>query len=296
MIYRDWMKYIKDETPLTSLIIPSAHNAGTYGMAKIACCQDHDVYTQFCYGIRHFCVRLDTKKNEIVLCHGPFTGNTFIHALEGFKKIIDETETEFIIIDLKEYYPQKLGPFTFRYKADPKEVSRLVKEYLHPEKYAFCEFDDIRKVTMGDVRRSGKKFLLVNWDKEYDYSADCPTALPWDKKIFGMKAADFAEHCLKFMDAETDGFLWFQTQQTPNLGTDEGMRYPKTMDTELRGCFERIIQGIAENERYLEKANIISGDFMTEDYMKSRSILALNILKNNVIPELEGEYARGLWR
>lgn len=297
MIYREWMKYIKDDVPLTSLIIPSAHNAGSYGMAKIACCQDGDIYTQFRYGIRHFCVRLDTKKGKIVLCHGLKTGAPFVDALKDFQRIVQETESEFLIIDLREYYPQKIGPFTVRYKADPKVVNDLLKEYIDPEKNAFTDFTDITKVTMGDIRKSGKKFLLINYNKDYDHSVDCPTLLPWDKMVNGMHATDFVRETLKFFDEyNVDGLYWFQTQQTPNFGTDVGFVYPRTLDKKLRGVYEKLIEGIANNPDYLEKANIISGDFMTEDFMKSRSILILNLLKNNVVQELEGKYLRGLWR
>ena len=35
---------------------------------------------------------------------------------------------------------------------------------------------------------------------------------------------------------------------------------------------------------------------MTEDYMKVRSILMLNILKNNIKEGKEVEYLKGLWK
>lgn len=299
MIYREWMKYIRDEVPLTKVIIPSAHNAGSYGMAKIACCQDGDIYTQFRYGIRHFCMRLDTVKGKIVLCHGIKKGHPFIEALADFKKIIEETDSEFMIIDLREYQPQKvIGNWVLHYHADPKEVDALLKEYIEPEKYAFTDFDDIDKVTMGDIRKSGKKYLLINHNADYAYSVNCAMLCPWNKIVHGRQANDFVRETMNAFEEVKgiDGLYWFQTQQTPNAGTDIGMRYPRTLDRQLRGVYDKIIESIANNPSYLERANIISGDFMTEDYMKCRSILMLNILKNNVIPELEGKYLRGLWR
>lgn len=298
MIYREWQKYIRDEIPITSVIIPSAHNAGSYGMSKIACCQDGDIYTQFRYGIRHFCMRIDTVKGKLVLAHGLTKGHPFTEALEDFKKIIEETESEFLIIDLREYQPQRIiGNWELRYHADPKQVDALLKEYIDPEKYAFTDFTDITKVTMGDIRRSGKKYILINYNADYVCSVKCPTLLPWDKMINGLKANDFVRETLKFFDeVKADGLYWFQTQQTPNIGTPIGMTYPRTLDRKLRGVYDKLIEGIANNPSYLERANIISGDFMTEDYMKVRSILMLNILKNNIKPELEGKYLRGLWR
>lgn len=297
MIYKEWMKYIRDDVKLTNVVIPGAHNAGSYGMAKIACCQGDDVYTQFRYGVRHFCVRIDTKGGELVMCHGPKTGKPFREVLDSFRRIIEETPSEFIIIDLREYQPQKIGPFKLNYRADARRVDELIEQYLSPEKYAFYGFDDVTGITMETLRKSGKKFLLVNYAGAYRYSMSCPTLAPWDKLVHGLKETDFVRETMKFFNEErVDGLYWFQTQQTPNFGTDIGVTTPRKLDKKLRGVYERLIESIAENPTYLQRANIISGDFMTEDFMKCRSILMLNILKNNVISGLEGKYFRGLWR
>jgi hypothetical protein len=296
MIYNRWMSFIKDDVRLKSLVIPGSHNACTRNFPKISCCQNDDVYTQIQYGIRHFCIRLDTvKRGEIVTCHGLSKGEPFRNVLECFKKALEENETEFFILDIREYYPQKFGPFTFRYKAEPAKVNLLLKEYIEPEKYAFTEFDDISKVTMGDIRKSGKRYLLLNYRQAYDYSLDCPYIFPWEKKVNGSHAEDFVNETLRFFDDyRTDGLYWFQTQQTPNFGVPVGLTTPVRLDEELRPYFRKLIDGIASNPFYLESANIIAGDFMTRDYMKVREILRLNILKGNCIQGMEDEYHRGL--
>ena len=70
MIYKNWMSYIKDDVKLCDVVMPGSHNTGSYGMAWTGCCQDGDIYDQFCYGVRHYCMRLDTKNGVIVQCHG----------------------------------------------------------------------------------------------------------------------------------------------------------------------------------------------------------------------------------
>ena len=292
MIYDKWMSYIKDEVKLTSLVIPGAHNAGSYGMNKMAECQKDNLYTQFKYGMRQYCLRLNTnRKGEIVLAHGISKGDLFENALKDIKKILDENESEILLLDIREYYPQKFGFITLKYKADKNKVNALLKKYIDPEKYAYTDFENIKDVTLGDIRKSGKRYILINDNEDYLYSKNCSVLLPWEKDVNGAKAERFAAETLRFFDDyKTDGLYWFQTQQTPNPGTEIGMTTPKKLDEDLRRHFMTIINGIEENPFYLESANIIAGDFMTEDYMKSAAILRLNLLKDNVKDELKEEY------
>lgn len=296
MIYTNWMSYIKDDVKLTSLVIPGAHNAGSYGMSKMAECQKDNLFVQFEHGIRQFCLRLNTdRKGNIVLAHGITKGDLFENALKDIKKALEMYPDEFILFDVREYYPQKFGPITLTYKADKDKVDSLLKKYLDPENNAFYDFEHISDVTVGDIRKSGKRFILINENEDYKFSKSCEQILPWEKDVNGAKAERFANETLRFFDDyKTDGLYWFQTQQTPNLGTEIGVTNPKRLDDDLVKYFHIMIDGIASTPRYLERANIIAGDFMTRDYSKCRQILKLNLLKGNVKPELEKEYEKGL--
>lgn len=296
MIYTNWMSYIKDDVKLTRLVIPGAHNAGSYGMSAMAECQRDNLFVQFEHGIRQYCLRLNTnRKGEIVLAHGITKGDLFENALGDIKKALDMYPDEFILLDIREYYPQKFGPITLTYKADKNKVDALLEKYIQPEKYAFCDFEHISEVTVGDIRKSGKRYILINENEYYKFSKNCEQILPWEKDVNGAKAEQFANETLRFFDDyKTDGLYWFQTQQTPNLGTQIGVTTPAKLDDDLVNHFDTIINGIANTPRYLERSNIIAGDFMTRDYSKSRSILKLNLLKGNVKPELEKEYEKGL--
>ncbi len=295
------MEYIKDEIPLTDVVIPSAHNAGSYGMGKPACCQDGDFYKQFCYGVRHYCIRLDTDRRGVIRqAHGMFKGARFEDSLCDLQKALAENESEFFIFDIREYYPQPLiGNLSLYFRADADEVNRLLEKYIEPSRYAFTDFTDITKVTMGDLRKSGKRYILINNTARYDNSVECPLFFPWDKDIYGMHAEKFVKNIPQYFEKSKTykkGLFWFQTQQTPNIGTEIGMKRPRKLDRDVRKYFYRIIDSIVENEEYLKNANIISGDFMTEDYMKVRSILLLNVLKGTVKEERASEYLQGLWK
>ncbi len=290
------MSYIKDEVKLTSLVIPGAHNAGSYGMKVMAECQKDNLFTQFEYGMRQYCLRLNTnRKGEIVLAHGISKGDLFENALKDIKRMLESNDSEILLLDIREYYDQKFGPITLKYKADKDKVDALLEKYIEPEKYAYYDFGDISEVTVGDIRKAGKRYILINDNEDYKFSRDCKVLLPWEKDVNGAKAERFAGETLRFFDDyKTDGLYWFQTQQTPNLGTEIGITPPVKLDKDLRQYFPDIIKGIEENPFYLESANIIAGDFMTYDYMKSRLILKLNLLKDNVKPELREEYENGL--
>lgn len=296
MIYENWMSFIKDEVKITEVVIPGAHNAGSYGMKKMAECQKDGVLTQFKYGMRQFCLRLSENKNgEILLAHGITKGDLFENALKDIKEILENYPTEILLLDIREYQPQKFGPITLKYKADPGKVDALLRKYINPEKYAYYDFDKIENVTLGDIRNSGKRFILINEAQSYRFSKPCEQITPWDSKINGMKAENFRIHATDFFDTcHTKGLYWFQTQQTPNPFTEIGISPPIKLDESMRPYFPEIIEKIANNKNYLSQANIIAGDFMTRDYMKSELILRLNLLKNNVKEDLREMYAEGL--
>ena len=298
MIYADWMSYIKDDAKINKIAIPGSHNAGSYGMGRQACCQDDNLYTQFLYGIRQFCIRLNTRRDgTIVLAHGLLSGVPFEELLADLKRALDYNDTEFFILDICPYYDQEIGPLTLRYRADPAKVDALMEKYLDPAKNALCDFDDIGSVTMGDIRKAGKRFVLINETNEYKYRADCECIRPWDPLVFGLKAPKFAKATVKYFDKfSTDGFYWFQTQMTPNFGTEVGIRTPRALDEQLRPFYGEIIRDFEDDPRRLANVNIVAGDFMSKDYLKVRKILGLNLAKGIVKEDKADEYREGLYR
>lgn len=294
MFYKNWMSYIKDDAKITKIAMPGSHNSATMGMNKLARCQADSLYEQYKYGVRFFDIRLKAdKKGRLFVAHGIMKGMPAQQAFESLKKIIDESD-EFFVIGIRTYMNQKIGPVKLSYDGNTAETNRLIKEYLSPEKYALTDAENIGELTIGDIRKSGKKYIIINANKEYDYSCDCPLADPWDSVVYGYKPEKFAKEILKYLrEIDTDGFFWFQTQQTPNLGTENGWsKWPDDLDKLSRSLFPQIISDIAADPKMLEKVNIVAGDFMTQDYMKTNEILRLNLLKNIVKDELKEEYVK----
>lgn len=294
MFYRKWMSYLSDDVPLVQVVMPGAHNAGSYGMAATACCQDGTLYDEIVSGVRHFCIRLDTTRKGVVFSHGISKGDLFEHALAHLRRAMDECPTEFFILDVREYYPQQIGPFTLRYKAAARDVDPLLDKYISPKDYALTDFDRIGDVTLGDLRRSGKRYLLLNDERDYAYSVACPNILPWEKKLYGSRPEQFVHEIPQIFDREhTDGVYWFQTQQTPNLGTYIGMRTPRRLNEYVTAHYAELMRAIAANPDYLRQANVIGGDFMT-DGVKCREIIRLNLDKGLVRDEYRTEFETGL--
>ena len=77
-ILNNWQKYLSNNTPVSMLSIPGAHDAGTYSCGKVSCCQCcfssqcqiWSVYDQLQLGIRFLDLRIMMKDDVPFLKHG----------------------------------------------------------------------------------------------------------------------------------------------------------------------------------------------------------------------------------
>lgn len=292
MFYANWMSYIKDEAKITKVVMPGSHNSATMGMIKLAKCQNGSLYDQAMHGVRMFDIRLKAnKKGQLFIAHGIMTGMPAERAFENLQRLLDTTN-EFFVISMQTYMNQAIGPIKLSYDGNTAETNRLIRTYLNPEKYALTDFDDINDVTMGDIRNRGKKYIILNEKKEYDFSTDAPMHGPWNPVVYGYKPEKFIKEIQKYLvECTVDGFNWFQTQQTPNPGTENGWsKWPDDLDEPVRALFPQLIEDIAADPVKLDRVNIIAGDFMSRDYLKANLILRLNLLKGLVKDELIKEF------
>ncbi len=290
MFYENWMSYIKDDARITKIAMPGTHNSGTMGMHRFARCQNGSLFEQYQHGVRMFDIRLRADKKGVRIAHGILKGIPAEEAFASLAKAI-EASNEFFVISIQTYMNQSIGPIKLSYKGDTEQTDMLIEKYLSPEKYALTDCENIKNLTLGDIRKSGKRYIIINEKKEYKYSCNCPLLGPWNPKIFGLKPGKFFDENLKYLEKlETDGFFWFQAQQTPNPGTEVGFTCPDELDRMDRPLFPLVIQRIADDPVKLKKVNIIAADFMTADFMKSNEILSLNLAKGIVKDELIAEY------
>ena len=286
MNFSNWMSCIKDDVKLVDVVMPGSHNSGSRRMIPAACCQDSTLADQFRHGVRQFCLRLTTNKltNKIVFCHSVIKGVSLESELVELQKVMDENPSEFVILDVCEYCDEKFGPITFKFRADPKEVDRLFEKYLKASKYALTDFEKISDVTMGDIRKSDKRFLIINEKAEYEYSVNCDYSNPWSPERHGRLAPTFVERATEVFDKEEKkGIFVLQTQQTAGFDAEVRLGSPRKLDKIIKPYYPRIFEIIKSNPEYLSLVNVVSSDFMAENDYKIKLILELNLYKNNVI-------------
>lgn len=292
MFFANWMSYIKDEAKIIKVVMPGSHNSATMGMNKLAKCQNGSLYAQAMHGVRMFDLRFKaTKKGELIVAHGLMNGMPAEQIFENLQRLLDSTN-EFFVIGIRTYMNQGFGPIKLHYNSNNEETSRLIRKYLNPEKYALTDVENIGELTMGDIRKSGKKYILINKEKEYDFTTDVPLHDPWSAEVYGYKPEKFIKEIQNYLlEPYADGFHWLQTQQTPNIGTANGWsKWPDDLDEDVISLIPRLIEDIAADPAKLDRVNIIAGDFMARDYFKAKQILRLNLLKGNVKDELVEEF------
>ena len=291
MNYSNWMSSLKDEVRIRDVIVPGSHNSGCRKIAEIANCQDSDLCRQFEMGLRYFDIRLDTKKKtgNIVFSHNIILGQPIEEDLRRLAEVMAENPSEFCVIVIRRYGEATYGPHVHNCIVDPQKVDDILARTLNPAEYALTDYDS--SVTMGDIRKSGKRFILFNETCEYSYTVgDCLDS-SWSSKLHGKSAEDFTNEFTQVFDKYTaDKFFVFETQLTGGPGTATWFRSPRKNDIATRKNYDRILGKIRENPLYLSKANIIAGDYMAEDDFKPRRILALNIDKGNVKSECMDEF------
>lgn len=294
MDFSSWMSCIKDEVKITDVVMPGSHNSGTRGMIAPACCQHSTLAEQFRHGVRQFSVRITTNKitKKIVFCHSVITGVPLENELTELKKVMDDNPSEFVIFDVCEYPDERIGKFTFKFRAEPTEVDRIFEKSLCASQLALTDFQNISDITMGDIRKSGKRFLIINGEKKYKHSVSGGFKSPWSPERHGRLAPVFVKRAAEVFDKEEkDGIFVLQTQQTAGFGAEVGLSSPKKLDKIIKPYYPQIFEIIKNNPKYLSLVNVVSGDFMAENDYKIKLILSLNLYKNNVIDnEIFGKF------
>lgn len=296
MIYEKWMQYCDDNVRIIDLIIPSAHGCESYSFKESKRCQDGDFYDQFRYGARYFKLMLDTdEKGNIVLCKGLTKGEKLEEVLKDFAKIIMTSE-EFFIIEIGVHPVQKsVGNLGYQFFADRTKVNELIAKYLEPSLYAYDNRKELQRATLGDMKELGKRYILVNRDGEYNYSVDTDIFTPWRNILSEKKGLTVSDPVGFFVEYDLSGKFWITSQHTIKAEFTKPITIPRRADIYYGKRYLALVSALGTHREYLEKANVISADFLTENYTKSRGILILNVLKDNVKSDKISDFIKGLW-
>lgn len=286
--YESWMNSIRDDVRLKDIVMPGSHNAGTYEMIPFAKCQGASLWEQYRFGVRFFDFRFHIGiSGKPVFEHGIMGGSFLSDGLRDIRRMLLNNDSEFFIFDV--HFPSEetlIWKITRRFNRDFSLINSLFEEYIEPSRYAFTDFDNIGSVTMGDLRKSGKRYILNFRGGGIDFSGDASLYSPWRPDYHGMKTHDFFEKTLSYFDsAPENGLFCFFTQRTPGVGTEEGLKNPSALEKDVRNNYHILCEKIENNPRLLSKANILAGDYMTESHFKVNKILHMNLAKNNIKDE-----------
>ena len=151
-----WMKDVADSKLITEMSIPGTHDSGaTHSIFDVSGkCQELSIENQLKIGVRFFDIRLQIVNDKLNVVHSFVDQDlSFIDVLEDFNSYIENNQSEFLIISIKEDYDSKNSNVEFKSK---------VKENL--ENYNNIVFDTSLPKTLGEAR--GKIFILNRYCSE----------------------------------------------------------------------------------------------------------------------------------
>lgn len=292
MEYANWMSAVSDDVKLCNLVLPGTHNSGARKMSAIANCQDATLAEQFLGGVRFFDIRLDTAaiRKKIVFAHAVVMGEELKPGLSELGKLIKESESEFSVISIRLYGDSRFGPYTHKCRVNKEKLIEIINDTLCPEEYALTD-ESAADLTLGEIRKSNKKFIIVGDSNLIPSAVNLKLNCSWSGDRHALDMPSFIDTTGEAFNAfDGKGMFLFETQLTGGPGTAAGFKGPRRVNLDTLDGFNEIIEKIRNNDDYLNKANIISGDYMVDVGDKIKHILALNINKGNVKPEMLNDF------
>lgn len=291
----NWMSYISDDTPVTSLAIPGSHDSGCYAeMGYLGETQNLSIGEQLARGTRYFDIRVNNSKDGMVIFHSIINGMDYSVVLEDIADFVRTHPTEFLILDFQHF------------KNDSEAgVFDMLEEYVGAENFVvndtnMRDVDFIESLTVGDVR--GKCIVYVGVE-ETDYDEDdylfyrgkdieeypeLSLISLYERNKNGKPAETFAKDVLpsyvaEFAEDFGKGFFVLQSQLTDTLG----IFGPSYREGRAIGYINDFVRGLYDSEM-LDDVNIIMRDFVTCE--KSALTVRLNVAKGYVSAEKLAEF------
>ena len=285
--YLNWMKYIKPETKLRDIVFPGSHNAATAGMSIYGHCQNDDLFTQYSAGIRAFDFRFHVKNGKAVVEHGIEGGAPLATRLAEFRRAMECDSDRFLFIDARfSMRADAAGIIKVEFEDNHDHVNSLLSRYLEPDKYALTGAD-VPEMTLGEFRETGKRYIFNISDPRLVGATDARISYSWSERVNGLKPENFIRETLATYAEAGDGMFLHFIQRTPNIGSEVGMTPPEKLERDMLPYYDTMFDLIAADPQLLGRANLMLGDYMTGSQHKIDRILALNVIKGNVLPEYE---------
>ncbi len=297
-----WMAYVDDGVPISELIMPGSHDAGTCTVNWLGRTQGYSVADQLNMGARYFDLRVNKTVDGYFMYHSMFDGERFDDVLSAITSFISEKRTETLILDFQ-HFKGGSKPDVLAMLEDA-----LVERGLAVENGTeMSDLEYISTVSLGDVR--GRCVILFGGGDElaaehgfiFSRNDDGCTRLGqalnscYIGEYNKMGSRDFIETALPFYYRSAEekigsegfkGLFVLQGQLTDGLL----IFGPYSKEKSHGENMSNYISSLAEDAELLSLTNIIMRDFLTEE--KCAEIISLNLAKGNVKNGLEGELGR----
>lgn len=286
-VYADWMSYVRDDVLYRDVSLPITHNSGTINTSFLGMgdtewlnCQQGTIYDHLMYGVRSFDLRMTTDANtgELVCSHGTGYGVPLKEVFSDMARFTEAHEGEFITMWVKLYDSN-----SYSY-AEPEKV-REAFEILEPDKYFMDDSYDLDKMSMGEIRESGKRYAVMCPEEWCDYvNPTCIFPRTYDYN-YNSGEIEKGEACYDHMweclvNADESERIRVSLQRGAggiigNVTPFEFMQYD-------REFFLELMNKIAADEHAMTVFAGACIDFATYDYIQVGRVLEFNALKGLV--------------
>lgn len=296
-----WMDSVADETRIRDIVIPGSHDGASVGMSPLALTQNSSVRTQLAYGVRYFDLRVQKKGDELVIFHGPVSGQPFQKVLASVKAFLDASPSETVILDFQHFKGEAqadtlaaisaiVNPQQYAVKApagsDPVVFTDTLKMKECRGKYILFWG---RQYETGDVKN--KDFVFFRNNDEGTLK-NCAMESYYNGSLHRKSSEKFIAEALpdyySRFEKKNKGLFVLQCQLTGQTL----LTTPLSREEEHDQNITAYIDGIAEDSRRLSLTNIVMRDFLTDDIRKIKSILRLNTIKESVLIEEKADEFR----
>ncbi len=282
----NWMDDIKDDSKLSEIIMPGAHDAATDGMMFLGEAQHKDINNLLKGGTRYLDIRVrKTKKNEYVVYHDIFDGRPFDEVWKEIKDFITANASETLILDFQHF---DNGAEEYVCSILDQDSSFLIKNETGDSDLEFVD-----SITLGQSR--GKMLALFGEGKEtqcqrnYIFGRNNDSCSKLGMALdsyydddYKKSSANLIKNIIpenynriesKIKNEGNKGLFVLQCQLTDGKKIFGPYSREMTHDSNM----SKYIQNIKDDARRLNLTNIIMRDFLTNE--KISEIVKLNQYK-----------------
>ncbi len=289
--FANWMQGLKEDTLLKNVVMPGAHDAATSNTALYeglladsstralterliaqTKCQSSSVYDLMMNGVRYFDLRV--KRNSVdgllYTYHSTVIFDLWIDVVHQIKQYI-ENARDFLVLDFQH----------FENNAHEEALAQFMS-LVDFDKYALTTDTDLDSLTMGDIARSGKRFVVI-WSRststepKYLFRRSQWLYSPYENKehLSPQTLIDYLDEYYSSYDG--NGLFVLQSQCSSSTKFN-----PRQLEDVFDAMGNEYL--ISIDEARLAKTNIVMRDFVDEG-VKIPVILSLNARKNVVKTE-----------